>query len=494
MDIKKTLWWLVAALTLGRLFTAASFELALDEGYYWVWAQHPSLSYYDHPPMVAWLIALTTLLGDSELAVRLGAALGSAAASLLIYRLGTELFNDPKAALWAVVLANCSLIFSAGALIVSPDTPLIPFHLAAMLLFWRATRADDQNAWGRWVAAGSAIGLAMLSKYTAVFFFPGALLFLLASAERRRWLFRPHPYVSALIAALFFSPVIFWNAAHNWASFAFQGRHGLERAEEIGLSRFLEFAGFQAALYSVGIFVLLMAAFIAAGRASFGGNDGKGDREPRLYLFCMALPTLVFFTLNSLRATVEGNWPVLGFMPLLVLAGPLAAQWDGGGGKRLFLRASAVIGAAFVLFLHIQLIEPVIPHPQRYEISRRVFGWKILAGALDAQRGALDPAFVIADRFQTATLMTFYTRPHLEGYMFGPGNALRFPFLPQPDAHKGRNALYLTELSRDESPRLAPLFDKMERLPDIEITRRGELVRRFALYRCYNYRGGLNGL
>ena len=47
--------------------------LGLDEAYYWNWAKNLDWSYYDHPPMIAYIIAFfTNLGGDSELFVRLG--------------------------------------------------------------------------------------------------------------------------------------------------------------------------------------------------------------------------------------------------------------------------------------------------------------------------------------------------------------------------------------------------------------------------------------
>ena len=492
MSARQKAFWTIAGFSALRLAAAGSFELALDEGYYWVWSRHLSLSYYDHPPMVAVTIWLTTLLGGGEFFVRLGAVIGAAAGSWLIFRLAAKLSGDEKAGLAAVWIANLTLIFCAGGLIVSPDTPLVPFYLLALLLFLDATEHEDRAAL-RWAAAGAAVGLAMLSKYTAVFFFPGAFLYLFLAPRRRHWLLRPHPWLAALAAIIVFSPVIIWNAQNNWASFAFQGRHGLAASEEIGLKHFLDFIGLQAAVYSIGLFFFLIAGALRLMKDGFATHLPPKAKEPHLFLFAFALPTLGFFTLNALRATVEGNWPILGFLPLLIQAGILAGEWDASR-ARPFWRGSLALAALLAVFLHVQIIDPVIPHPKRFEISRRIFGWKMLAAAIDEERKTFDAAFVVGDRFQTATLMAYYTTPHLTPYMAGPGNATRFIYQPQPDTRTGRNAFYLAELSRDESARLAGVFEKVEKAREIEIVRHGELIRRFALYRCYNYRGGLNGL
>ncbi len=492
MNIRHKVFWTIASFTALRLATAGSFELALDEGYYWVWSRHLSLSYYDHPPMVALTIWLTTLFGESELFVRLGSVLGAAVSSWILFRLTVRLSGDEKAGLAAVWIANLTLIFCAGGLIVSPDTPLVPLYLLALLLFLDATEREDR-ALLRWCAAGAAVGLAMLSKYTAVFFFPGAFLYLFLTPRRRYWLLRPHPYLAALAAFIVFSPVIIWNAQHDWVSFAFQGRHGLAASDESGLKHFLDFIGMQAAAYSIGLFFFLAAGALRLVKDGFATHVHPEDKEPHLFLFAFALPTLGFFTLNAFRATVEGNWPILGFLPLLAQAGMMAGKWDASRARPLW-RGAIALAALLVIFLHVQVVDPVIPHPKRFEISRRIYGWTQLAAAIDEERKTFDAAFVIGDRFQTATLMAFYTRPHLMPYMVGPGNATRFIYQPQPDTQTGKNAFYLAELSRDESARLAGVFEKVEKAREIEIVRRGELIRRFALYRCYNYRNGLNGL
>ncbi len=486
------LTWLLLALALLRFAVGGSFELALDEGYYWLWSRHLSLSYYDHPPMVAVIIAITTLAGSSEMFVRLGSVLGSVISSILIYRLAARLF-DERAGWHSVWIANITLIFSVGSLIVSPDTPLIPFYIAAMLLFLDAAGSGDgPNAASKWLATGVAVGLAMLSKYTAVFFFPGAFLFLLLSGEKRKWFFRPHPYLAAVVAALVFSPVIIWNWQHNWLSFSFQAGHGLSALEGNPVGRFLGFIGFQAVLYSIGIFFFLVVGAAELVRRSFSADTAPHLRESSLFLLSFAAPTLLFFSFNSLRATVEGNWPVLGFIPLMVQAGGMVDGWLASKRTRGAFLASFWLAVLLFAFLHVQVVDPVIPHPKRFEISRRIYGWQKLGTEIDAERRSFPAAFLVADRFQTGTLMTYYTSPNIPAYQVGSDNLRRYTFLPPVDTYKGSNALYMAEESRDESARLAARFDKVEKARTIEITRKGELIRRFVLYRCYNYCGGLD--
>ncbi|MBI3793823.1 MAG: glycosyltransferase family 39 protein [Nitrospinae bacterium] len=486
----------ISAFTLARLFVAGSFELALDDGYYWLWSQHLSPGYFDHPPMVAVVIWAGTLFGQSEIFVRLGAVLLAAVSTYLLYRIAEKLFNSAEAGWHSAWIANLCLIFSVGALTTTPDSPLIPFYLCAMILFYDAAKAEN-GAWLKWLSVGVFVGLAMLSKYTAVFFFPGAVLYLALSPDKRRWFFRPEPYVAALVSAVVFSPVIFWNAEHNWISLAFQAKHGLEHSGGNPLGRFLEFAGLQAVIYSIGIFFFLMAGIVTAIRRCgiFSKTTAEGQgKDTSLFLVSMAAPTLIFFTFNSFRATVEGNWPVLGFLPLFIQAGGMTEEWLKNRGTKKLLTASIVTAVLLTAFLHVQIVDPIIPHPKRFEISRRVFGWRQLAGAVDAERSSFPAKFLIADRHQIAGLLTYYTDDHLPAHVIGRYNKLRYTFLPGTDTYAGGNAIYVVEEERDNSKALEKVFEKVEKARTVVIERKGELIRRFLIYRCYNYRGGLDDL
>src|SRR5579863_7237453 len=78
----------VAVITTLRIIWlgAQSAGLYPDEAQYWFWAQHLAFGYYSKPPLVAWLIRLTTAaFGDSEFAIRLPAPLLHAAAAGIVY-------------------------------------------------------------------------------------------------------------------------------------------------------------------------------------------------------------------------------------------------------------------------------------------------------------------------------------------------------------------------------------------------------------------------
>jgi len=214
---------LLAALAALRLLAAAAIPLTEDEAYYRLWAAAPRLGYYDHPPMIAWWIwAGIRIAGDTALGVRLLPVAASLVSTLLVFDLGQKLPGG-RSGLTAALLYNATITVAAGALLAVPDVPASLFWLLAL---WAMARAERTPPF--WLCAGAAAGLACLSKYSALFLAPGAVLWLALSAEGRRMLRTPWPWLAAAIAAAIFSFNVAWNAQHHWLTFAKQfGRVGV---------------------------------------------------------------------------------------------------------------------------------------------------------------------------------------------------------------------------------------------------------------------------
>src|SRR3981189_186437 len=97
--------WMVAALVVLRLVAAAWTPLTFDEAYYWMWSKHLAGGYYDHPPMVAFVIRAGTMIaGDTELGVRLVSILLAVPMSFAVFRTAEILFGGAGAAATATIL------------------------------------------------------------------------------------------------------------------------------------------------------------------------------------------------------------------------------------------------------------------------------------------------------------------------------------------------------------------------------------------------------
>src|SRR6201995_2990108 len=175
--VRKTALTILALIAL-RLVSAAYTPLTFDEAYYWTWSKHLAGGYYDHPPMVAIVIRLGTMIaGDSEFGVRLVSILLALPMSFAMFRSAEILFGGKRVAATATILLNVTLMAAVGTLIVTPDAPLLV--AASFVLFFLAKVLETgRGAW--WLAVGVAVGAALLSKYTALFFGPAIVIWLVS--------------------------------------------------------------------------------------------------------------------------------------------------------------------------------------------------------------------------------------------------------------------------------------------------------------------------
>ncbi|HLV09096.1 MAG TPA: glycosyltransferase family 39 protein, partial [Halanaerobiales bacterium] len=214
---------LLTAFFIFKAFYSTAFPITGDEAYHWEWSRNPAFGYYDHPPLIGWIIALSTLIGGfiggSELFwTRLPALLSATAVLIMVYLLLVQSTGKRTPGLYGVVFLMAAPLFSIGANVVTTDQPLIFFSGLTVYLLYQAIFREKEHYW---YYAGISLGLAFLSKFISILILPGVLLFLIISAEDRYWFKRKEPYIFALIAALLYLPNLLWNAGHNWITFLF---------------------------------------------------------------------------------------------------------------------------------------------------------------------------------------------------------------------------------------------------------------------------------
>ena len=189
----------ILALVVLRLVAAAWTPLTFDEAYYWMWSKHLAVGYYDHPPMVALVIRAGTMIaGDTELGVRLVSILLALPMSYCAVSHRRDPVRRPsRGGDRRTILLNVTLMAAVGTMIVTPDAPLLVAS-SFVLFFLAKVLGDRARRW--WLAVGAAVGAALLSKYTALFFGPAILIWLVSVAKLRRWLVSPWPYLGGLVA------------------------------------------------------------------------------------------------------------------------------------------------------------------------------------------------------------------------------------------------------------------------------------------------------
>src|SRR3569833_2593252 len=158
---------IVLALVALRLVAAAYTPITFDEAYYWMWSKALAGGYYDHPPMVAYVIRAGTMIaGDTEFGVRLVSILLALPMSYAIYRSAAILFGGARVAATSAILLNVTLLASVGTLIVTHDAPLLVAS-SFVLFFLAKVLETGRGVW--WRADGAAVGTALLLFFLVLF-------------------------------------------------------------------------------------------------------------------------------------------------------------------------------------------------------------------------------------------------------------------------------------------------------------------------------------
>ncbi len=374
---------LLGLLTAVRLLVAGWAPLSADEAYYWVWSRALAPGYLDHPPMVAlWIRAGTALAGQGTLGIRLLAPLAAAGGSVLLAQAAEDLFPGRRLGVPAAALLNATLLLGAGAVTMTPDTPLLFFWVAALAAMARLIRTG-QGAW--WLAAGLLSGAALDSKYTAALLGVGLAAWLAAAPEGRRWLRTPWPWAGGLLAAGCFAPVVWWNAVHGWASFAKQGGRTGDWRPADALGHVAELLGGQLALGTPGVAMLCVAGMWLAARR------WRQGAAPAL-LAALTLPGVAVFLQHALGDRVQANWPAVLFPAACIAATAYAPR---------FWRPAAWLGFAVTGIVYVQATA-AFPLPRRLDPTMlRMGGWLGFA----EQIGSRNAAFVAADNYGTAAIL-----------------------------------------------------------------------------------------
>ena len=233
---KEPFFLLIISLTfLIRFFALYGNSLLVEEAYYWNYAQHFDFGYLDHPPMVALLIKLSTFfLGLNEFSVRISTFVCWMVAVFFNVKL-THLIQ-PKTGHYAFFLLSILPFFFLHSLIITPDAPLIACWSAALYYLYRSLVLNESKTW---YLAGLWLGLGMLSKYTMILLGGSAFIYMIVTPGARHWFFKKEPYLCFFIIVLLFTPVLYWNANHQWASFAFQSSRRFSQAFHSSFHKFI---------------------------------------------------------------------------------------------------------------------------------------------------------------------------------------------------------------------------------------------------------------
>ncbi|MDR2708889.1 MAG: glycosyltransferase family 39 protein [Elusimicrobiota bacterium] len=394
---------IVFVLLVWKIFLSAKLELHPDEAYYWLWSKRLDFGYFDHSPMVAYFIKLTTLWSDSELAIRFSLVFAMIILSVLLWKFSKAMFNDERMASASVIILNTMPIMLLGSIIITPDSPAFLFYSFTVYFLWKFIKTNSVKDC---YLTGIFFGLALLSKYTVVLFLPCLLIYMILD-KKLFWFKNPHFYLSGIISFIFFLPVIIWNYLHDWISFIFQLGHGATRSQ-FHFNFPFEFLGAQC--LTVGPIIFIGGLF--ASFAYLFSRDSK-----KIFLACFCLPIIIFFMLTGLRTYPEANWPTFSFMIFALAAAHFFLS--GKNWKKILLVIGIVINMLGALLIGVHAKYSILP---LYKLSERLavtdatnwfFGWGDLAELLMQE----NYKYIDTRQHQWSAAIEYYSRGQIKSYV-----------------------------------------------------------------------------
>jgi 4-amino-4-deoxy-L-arabinose transferase-like glycosyltransferase len=396
---RQWLWLALAATLLFRLWLSAAAPVTADEAYFILWGRAPDLGYYDHPPMVGWMLAPLAAFSDASWLLRLPAVLVPPLVAWMVHHAMQSWFGRDADTADLAALALLLVPMNVWNVLVTTDTPLVLFAVASLLVFARAAEKDAAKLY---LLSGVLLGLAFLSKYFAVLLGLAFLVWAILSKK-------PKAFLLVFLGGLPFGLLnLYWNYEACWCNVMF---NAINRHEEGG-------SGWSAAtpaLYAASL------AYLAAPLLWFAWRGRRRLREAwrrpgeRALLLAWLVPLAVFAALSPVKR-IGLHW-LLSFIPALVITVALALE-------RRQLVASvrwfAVLAALHAIPIAVVGALPLATWKSSPLYQRLVFPGRI-AELRDAIAQDLAGRVLAADSYAAAALLEYHARQPVP--VFGRGTS-----------------------------------------------------------------------
>ncbi len=506
--IKKTVLLLIVIATSVRLFLATQLELGNDEVYYWTYALYPDWSHFDHPPMIGWMTQLFSfnLFFTDDFFLRLGSIMLSAASTWIIFKIGVKIKNTLTGLYAAFLFTGSIYCYIISGFSLAPDAPLVFFWLLAMkaMIDFLPTEKITSLERKKIIWFGLVAGLAMLSKYQAIFLWIGVFLF--ALLYNRKWLKDYSFYLAAIISAAVLSPVLIWNIQNDFISFIFHGNR-VAPAFELRPDYFLTEIFGQVAYNNPVNYVLIVIALVAMFR-----KEKFIDYDLKKILLLLAIPLWMVFTSFSIFRATLPHWTSPAFLSLILIASAYWAEKQKSL-KNIFFWIkfptyflAVLLAFAFYVFNYSSLQlgkKSSVAIFGEDDFTQDLYGWDQIGEAfkvISAREEKNGTMPVGSDMVS----FKWFPGAHLDFYVARPAKRNLFLIGTMNDIHKyawinleragpktGSDYYHIavSNVYRDPSEIFKNYFEKIEPMDTIEIKRAGTVMRYAFFYRLKNYNG-----
>jgi 4-amino-4-deoxy-L-arabinose transferase-like glycosyltransferase len=403
-----------------------------DEAYYWLWGQHPDWSYYDHPPLHAWIQgAVTAILGRSLWTLRLPNLVSNGLLFYTYYRICQYLYRDRAGQTfgYVVLLILASPLYFLFLALAWHDHWLVTGGLISAYLF--ITFADGYIATGRgqsWRLYGAAIalGLSGLCKYNAVFIGIGFVATMIVD-RRLHGLWRDRRlYMAIVLSLLILLPIFFWNISNDFQSVQYYVNRSVSTGSfGIKVSPGLNFILFSILMVSPVNFYAFIQVFWQyfqnylqeSGSRNFKDKDKDKDIVDQAEVSSVYLTVAVWTCLlSTLCLTVIAflsaglyYWNITAYLLLFPLIPPLFWQRTGAPTRRFRVGQGYGLLFAVLLVVHYSVFPlSALVSPDADPDSRMLWGWEQVAAAITHQAKDLgDRPRMITTDYRSASALAY---------------------------------------------------------------------------------------
>tara|TARA_R110000868_G_scaffold2384_7_gene17748 strand:- start:26495 stop:28048 length:1554 start_codon:yes stop_codon:yes gene_type:complete len=472
---------LILALGVARIIALAlnPIELYADESQYWVWSRHLDWGYFSKPPVIAWLIHLTTtVFGDSDFAVRLSAPVLHTVTASFLYLSASRLW-DPRTGFWtALVYLTLPSIWISGTLITT-DVPMMCAWAGGL---YALLRLRDGAGWASVAGLGFAIGIGFLSKYAMLYFGVGLGLAMLVDAPARRALLNLRGAVALAIGLAMLAPNIAWNAAHEFATVSHTVANANWGGDLFHPLELLDFLYGQWGMFGPFLFCLLV--LVLGGIVRHWREQTATTRLLSLFI----LPPLVTVSIEAFISRAHANWAAGTYVAATLLI--VAFLLRGPSWRRLYMYGSVGFHTALGLFMTILIVNPPLVETFGLEnATKRIRNWEETVDAI-VEAGMADDygAVVFDDRnifHQTQRYGSTLDRP-IEMWLRYSG-AVNHAEQEWPLVDGYDEPVLIVSFRPLEVARMREDFDSFEPAGTLSIPLDGDKTRDFTLWRAQHY-------
>lgn len=468
-NVSKIYFYIVICYLLTALILSSNIVQAFDTFYYWDWSRHLDISYFDGPPLIAYMIWISRqLFGDTNVALIFVGIITLGLTSYIIYKTAA-MFLDKKSSFVAMALWLFSPFVTLDLLkMTSYDTPLALFWSLSIYYVIQYIKTPHNKTL---YYLGISLGMLMLSKYTGAVLIMTLLLFIIFYF--RQLFTNIHFYGAITLSLILFSPVIIWNYEHQWISFLYQLKeHAVTQKENIN--------PLINSVKSTVTNVLPLLNFLLITLVLYAKNKKNDSNLIAYFCFFVSVITFSFYIILGSKVTVKTFWILPNLITVVLLAGYLFQK-----------QSIRFQHSTYILIICYAIISLACLVNEKYgflKFSQKFSVYNVMQ-QLNSTYPHIPDTIITTDWLTARGLFFLKNKPMIYTLNCGaPANQYQFwnqEFISKVKNNSIREAWYIAE--KDSIQCLSPYFETCHQLPSIQFKDRKK-IKTYYHYYCTKQR------